>query len=113
MGTAVGYWIIGLPLGGVLGCLWHWPTPLLGVWLGNVVALVIASSWVLIAVFCRINWLTVRRVDTRQQAPLLSNSQQRELATVASDGATEPTHDVHNESPHVICTMTAPAKSEG
>jgi len=62
MGTFIGYWVVGLPLGGVAGCVWQWPTPLLGVWLGNVVALAIAASWVLAAVFCRIDWLSVTRV---------------------------------------------------
>ena len=31
LGTIVGYWIVGLPLGGLCGCVWHWPTPLTGV----------------------------------------------------------------------------------
>ena len=27
--------VVGLPLGALLGCYWHWPSPLLGVWLGQ------------------------------------------------------------------------------
>ena len=27
--------VVGLPLGALLGCYWHWPSPLLGVWLGS------------------------------------------------------------------------------
>lgn len=62
LGTLVGYWFIGLPLGYLLGCVLHWPTPLNGVWAGNVVALAIAASWVCISVFCRIDWMSVVRI---------------------------------------------------
>lgn len=68
LGTLIGYWVVGLPLGALLGCYWHWPTPLLGVWFGNATALAIAATWVLSAVFFRIDWNTVRRVE---RAPLL------------------------------------------
>ena len=61
--TLVGYWVIGLPLGALLGPRLRWPTPLIGVWMGNVVALLIASSWVLYHVFGKINWLAVQRVN--------------------------------------------------
>ncbi|CAK9098112.1 unnamed protein product [Durusdinium trenchii] len=50
LGTLIGYWVVGLPLGALLGCYWHWPTPLLGVWFGNATALAIAATWVLSAV---------------------------------------------------------------
>jgi len=72
--TVVGYWIIGLPAGGVLGCVWCWPTPLTGVWMGNVIALFIAATWVCMTVFVRIDWLHIRRLSdiARAQAvPLL------------------------------------------
>ena len=64
LGTVVGYWLVGLWVGAALGCGAHWPTPLVGVWLGNVAALAIAAAWVLSAVFGRIDWLTVERVAT-------------------------------------------------
>eukprot|EP00747_Dinoflagellata_sp_TGD_P000368 gnl/TRDRNA2_/TRDRNA2_100476_c1_seq1.p1 gnl/TRDRNA2_/TRDRNA2_100476_c1~~gnl/TRDRNA2_/TRDRNA2_100476_c1_seq1.p1 ORF type:complete len:207 (-),score=26.50 gnl/TRDRNA2_/TRDRNA2_100476_c1_seq1:96-716(-) len=86
VGTLVGYWLIGLPLGAVFGCIWHWPTPLVGVWLGNVIALAIVASWVLSAVFIRIDWLSVRRV-TDVAAALLADedsSSTRELSAVPS-----------------------------
>ena len=35
LGTFIGYWVVGLPLAALLGCVWHWPTPLLGVWFGH------------------------------------------------------------------------------
>eukprot|EP00931_Biecheleriopsis_adriatica_P094644 TRINITY_DN68270_c0_g1_i1.p1 TRINITY_DN68270_c0_g1~~TRINITY_DN68270_c0_g1_i1.p1 ORF type:complete len:514 (+),score=57.83 TRINITY_DN68270_c0_g1_i1:35-1576(+) len=63
LGTLIGYWVVGLPSGWLLGCRLHWPTPLLGVWMGNVIALVIASSWVVHAVFFRIDWMSVGRVE--------------------------------------------------
>lgn len=72
LGTFIGYWVVGLPLGALLGCYWHWPSPLLGVWLGNATALAIAGTWVVTAVFCRINWLTVVRVTGI--SPLLERS---------------------------------------
>eukprot|EP00971_Amphidinium_carterae_P303350 6027707-Amphidinium_carterae.1 len=43
MGATVGYWIVGLPAGWLMGCALHWPTPLTGIWLGNALALLIAS----------------------------------------------------------------------
>ncbi|CAE8713408.1 unnamed protein product [Polarella glacialis] len=64
LSTLVGYWMVGLPLAGLLGCEWQWPTPLTGVWLGNVVALLIASSGVCWTVFQHIDWKTVRRLQT-------------------------------------------------
>eukprot|EP00439_Symbiodinium_sp_Y106_P004601 s3313_g1.t1 len=77
LGNFIGYWVVGLPLGALLGCVWGWPSPLLGVWLGNVAALFIAASWVLTAVFCRIDWLTVERVDA--VAGRLLESQSRSM----------------------------------
>jgi len=84
LGNFIGYWVVGLPLGALLGCVWGWPSPLLGVWLGNVAALFIAASWVLTAVFCRIDWLTVERVDA-VAGRLLEPSQE--------DGTTELRHE--------------------
>uniref|UniRef100_A0A7S4PRX7 Multidrug and toxin extrusion protein n=2 Tax=Alexandrium monilatum TaxID=311494 RepID=A0A7S4PRX7_9DINO len=78
MGTFIGYWVVGLPLGGLLGCVWHWPTPLVGVWLGNVCALAIAAAWVCSTVFLRIDWMSVERVVTT--APVACDSGSRELA---------------------------------
>jgi len=69
-GNFVGYWLVGIPAGGFLGCVLHWPTPLIGVWLGNVLALAIAASCVLIAVFGRIDWLAVRKVEGPRTALL-------------------------------------------
>lgn len=84
LGNFIGYWVVGLPLGALLGCVWKWPSPLLGVWLGNVAALFIAASWVLTAVFCRIDWLTVERVDA-VAGRLLEPSEE--------DGTTELRHE--------------------
>lgn len=69
LGTFIGYWVVGLPLAALLGCYWHWPSPLLGVWFGNATALAIAGTWVLTAVFFRIDWMTVVRVSA--VSPLL------------------------------------------
>eukprot|EP00928_Gymnodinium_smaydae_P040512 TRINITY_DN27466_c0_g2_i1.p1 TRINITY_DN27466_c0_g2~~TRINITY_DN27466_c0_g2_i1.p1 ORF type:complete len:499 (-),score=55.95 TRINITY_DN27466_c0_g2_i1:44-1540(-) len=71
LGNLVGYWIVGLPLAAILGCRFQWPSALLGVWIGNVVALAIAAAWICSAVFIRIDWLSVRRVDTA--APLIAD----------------------------------------
>lgn len=73
VGTFVGYWIVGLPLGFLLAVVFHWPTPLNGAWIGNVVALTIAASWVCVAVFLQIDWMSVVRI-TGAEAPLLQSS---------------------------------------
>jgi len=72
IGTTVGYWIVGLPLGGILGCIWLWPTPLVGVWLGNVTALSIAAAWVSIVTFFVLDWEGVRPVTSSRD--VLTNS---------------------------------------
>jgi len=64
LGNFVGYWVVGLPVGALCGVVWHWPSPLLGVWMGNVIALFIAACWVLISVFLCIDWHAIQRVDT-------------------------------------------------
>jgi Na+-driven multidrug efflux pump len=89
LGTFVGYWFVGLPLGGYLGCVLHWPTPLVGVWLGNVVALAISASWVMVAVFCRIDWESVRPASAIRASllPGVARDSARELAkTGATSG---------------------------
>jgi len=90
LGTVIGYWVVGIPLGGLLGCILHWPTPLIGVWLGNVVALAIAASWVLIAVFVKTDWMAVRKVAGIRTSLLgAGRSAPQELAA-AGAGAPRP-----------------------
>eukprot|EP00913_Durusdinium_trenchii_P006461 g6073.t1 len=91
LGTLIGYWVVGLPLGALLGCYWHWPTPLLGVWFGNATALAIAATWVLSAVFFRIDWNTVRRVE---RAPLLLERRAEMPEVDRKDRAPEAPHIV-------------------
>eukprot|EP00930_Biecheleria_cincta_P057961 TRINITY_DN43826_c0_g1_i1.p1 TRINITY_DN43826_c0_g1~~TRINITY_DN43826_c0_g1_i1.p1 ORF type:complete len:530 (-),score=57.45 TRINITY_DN43826_c0_g1_i1:155-1666(-) len=62
LGTLVGYWFIGLPVGYLLGCRLKWPSPLSGIWLGNVTALAIAAAWVCVAVFVQIDWHSIKKV---------------------------------------------------
>lgn len=58
IGTAVGYYCFGIPMGYVLGKVLGWPNPLLGVWFGNVLALSF-SLVVVIIVIARIDWSNV------------------------------------------------------
>mmetsp|Transcript_51112 Transcript_51112/g.94595 ORF Transcript_51112/g.94595 Transcript_51112/m.94595 type:complete len:511 (-) Transcript_51112:304-1836(-) len=77
LGATVGYWIIGLPAGGLMGCVLHWPTPLTGIWLGNALALLIASVWVCYTAFLKTDWQNIKRLSAcdAPRAPLLQNQQ--------------------------------------
>merc|ERR1712032_314845 len=77
IGTLIGYWLIGLPLGAIFANVYEWPSPLLGAWFGNVVALFISSSWVFFSVFVRIDWMSVKRI-TDGQAGLIRRQEARE-----------------------------------
>jgi len=83
--TVVGYWVIGLPAGGALGCVLGWPTPLTGVWLGNAIALFVAAAWVCITVFVRIDWHSIRRLSEIEEALVLPQAQNETCPGAAED----------------------------
>jgi len=87
--TLVGYWVVGLPAGGVLGCVVGWPTPLTGVWLGNAIALFVAAAWVCITVFVRIDWHSVRRLSEIEEALVLPQAQNARCPAPAEDLAAD------------------------
>ena len=61
IGTVVGY-SIGVPLAWFMGYHLEWPSPLLGVWYGNAIALGWAAVWVrlLIDCYCLFGFLSAR-----------------------------------------------------
>ena len=110
MGTLIGY-SSGLPLAWWLGCYLHWPSPLVGVWLGNVWALGFAACWVLALVLCFIPWAQVRMAaeaaetaDSRLDSPLIyvqGASLDGDLAPPAAVAQPQPAAD-HHGARHAI-----------
>uniref|UniRef100_A0A061R7J8 Protein DETOXIFICATION n=1 Tax=Tetraselmis sp. GSL018 TaxID=582737 RepID=A0A061R7J8_9CHLO len=91
-GTCIGYCIIGFPAAWLCGKHLGWPTPLMGVWVGNVAALVFAATWVIILVL-RVDWDQISSVNGKSSdqmrdasVPLLGNQHQDEDLLALEEG---------------------------
>lgn len=67
VGTCCGFALIGLPMAYVLGVVYNWPRPLLGVWLGCTAALIFAAA-VALAVVSWTDWMEVGRIDSEHDS---------------------------------------------
>jgi MATE family multidrug resistance protein len=87
---------IGIPLAYCLGVRRHWPTPLLGVWCGNAVALAWAAAWTLLFVSCGIEWARLRPVASLHvQQDGASSARTRFLDEGEHDDVKPSTADEH------------------
>lgn len=82
-GTLVGYGG-GIPLAWYLGTRAQWPSPLLGVWLGNAAALAFAALWAA-AVALSFDWSAAKPVKARAQVPDLQGEGGNLVSPVHSD----------------------------